>query len=112
MSRDQDPSGKQQTVDELQTELGAALRRERIAQRLEQADVAKRAGVGRAGVSRIENGHGGTIATLLAVVRALSREDWLKTLAPHVAVSPMDLIRRERKTPQRVRRPKPETENT
>ena len=110
MSRDQDPSGKQQTVDELQAELGAALRRERISQRLEQADVAKRAGVGRAGVSRIENGHGGTIATLLAVVRALGREDWLNTLAPNVTVSPMDLIRRTRKTPQRVRRAKAETE--
>ncbi len=88
------------------------MRRERILQRLEQADVARRAGVGRAGVSRIENGHGGTIATLLAVVRALGREDWLNTLAPKVDVSPMDLIRRARKTPQRVRRPKADTENT
>lgn len=96
----------------MQTELGAALRRERIVQRLEQKDLAARAGVARAGVSRIENGRGGTIGTLLAIVRALGREDWLATLAPQVDVSPMDLIRRARKTPQRVRNPKTDSEGT
>lgn len=97
-------SKKQSTAAELQRELGLQLRRERIRQRLEQQEVAANAGVARSAVGRVENGGGGTVHTLVSIVRALGREDWLNALAPHVAVMPMDLITRTRKAPQRVRR--------
>lgn len=111
MTRNRDFGSKQDTVAELQAELGAQLRRERISQRLEQQALAARAGVARAAVSRVENGQGGTIGTLLAIVRALGRDDWLAGFAPLVAVAPMDLITRARGAPQRVRRTKHEAGN-
>jgi transcriptional regulator with XRE-family HTH domain len=106
MSRSEDVGAKQETVGELQVQLGAALRRERIQQRLDQQALAGHAGVTRAAISRIENGHGGTVATMLAIVRALGRQDWLASLAPQVTVSPMDLISRSRQMPTRVRQSK------
>lgn len=107
----QDIGSAPQTVRELQAQLGAALRRERVRQRLEQQDLAARAGVARAAVSRVENGHGGNIGTVLAMVRALGCEEWLASLAPQAAVSPTDLGRRTRQTPTRVRRSKTEIGN-
>lgn len=106
MSRNHDVGAKQETVAELQAELGAALRRERVQQRLDQEALALHAGLTRAAVSRIENGNGGTVATMLAMVRALGRQDWLASLAPHMEVTPMDLISRSRRPPSRVRKTK------
>ena len=97
-------SKKQSTAAELQRELGLQLRRERIRQRLEQQEVAANAGVARSAVGRVENGGGGTVHTLVSIVRALGREDWLNALAPQVSVMPMDSITRARKAPLRVRR--------
>ena len=45
MSRSEDVGAKQETVGELQAELGAALRRERIQQRLDQQALAGHAGL-------------------------------------------------------------------
>jgi transcriptional regulator with XRE-family HTH domain len=112
MSRNQDPAARQPTVDELRATLGAAVRRARVRQQIEQSDLAARAGVARGAVSRIENGQGGTINTLVGVVRALGRDDWLAALSPEVTVSPMDMIRRSKAPPQRVRRSRTEGEGT
>jgi transcriptional regulator with XRE-family HTH domain len=104
MHRNEDVSVKQSTAQELQQLLGGQLRQERIRQRLEQQEVAAGAGVARSALSRVENGKGGTIHTLVSIARALGRTDWLSMLSPQVTVQPMDLIRRTRKAPQRVRR--------
>lgn len=106
MSRNEDIGAKQETIAELQAELGAALRRERIQQRLDQQALAAHAGVTRAAISRIENGNGGTVASMLAIVRALGKQAWLASLAPQVGVSPMDMISRKGSMPTRVRRSK------
>lgn len=106
MSLNKDASGKQSIVSELLSSLGDQLRQERVRQRLEQRDVAQRAGVARTAVSRVENGQGGTLGTFVAIVRALGKEDWIASLAPQVSVSPMDLITRRRTAPQRVRNPR------
>jgi transcriptional regulator with XRE-family HTH domain len=104
MHRNEDVSVKQSTAQELQQLLGGQLRQERIRQRLEQQEVAAGAGVARSALSRVENGKGGTIHTLVSIARALGRTDWLSMLSPQVTVQPMDLIRRTRNAPQRVRR--------
>ncbi len=104
MHRNEDVSAKQNTAQELKLLLGVQLRQERIRQRLEQQEVAAAAGVARSALSRVENGQGGTIHTLVSITRALGRTDWLSMLSPQVTVQPMDLIRRTRRAPQRVRR--------
>jgi transcriptional regulator with XRE-family HTH domain len=90
-------------VDELVGELGEQVRAERIRKRLGQTELATAAGVARNAVSRLENGRGATVHTLVAVLRALGRADWIKTLAPAVAVSPMELLRSQKPPRQRVR---------
>jgi hypothetical protein len=44
-------------------------------------------------LSSLERGKGSSLKTLVAVVRALGRDDWLQSLAPPVTVSPMQLLR-------------------
>lgn len=96
------------TVEELLSELGEHLRRERVGQRIEQADLALRAGIPRSALSRLENGQGATLRTFAAALRALGKADWIATLSPQVTVRPMELLARGRATPKRVRMRKDE----
>lgn len=100
----------QPSVTELMELLGEQLRRQRIRCRLNQQDLAARAGVARSAVSRLENGAGGNIQTLVAVVRALGKLDWLNGFAPHV-IDPMVLLRIQGSLGKRVRVRKDEDGN-
>jgi len=94
------------SVEDLERSLGTQLRAERVRQRLDQENLAKAAGVTRAVVSRLENGTGATVHSLLAIVRALGKTGWVESLKPAVAVRPMELIRSQRPPVQRVRKRK------
>jgi hypothetical protein len=65
--------------------------------------VAERAGVGRSAVQNLESGHG-TLETLVRVVRALGREDWLHALAGQTTVNPLHLVLRAAKKRLRASR--------
>lgn len=83
--------------------LGQHLRALRLRQGIDQQTLAARAGVALNAVKKLEYGKNGTVRSLLLVLRALGREDWLNGLAPQVSISPLELL--ERKAPrQRVRR--------
>jgi len=47
-------------------------------------------------VRNLEVGRGSTLRTLVRVVRALGRTDWLEALAPPVTVSPLALLSSKR----------------
>ena len=79
-------------TDQWLTRIATALRDLRLAQNLGQADLAQRAGVGRSAVQNLEAGHG-TLQTLVRVVRALGREDWLASLAATPTINPLHLVR-------------------
>ena len=81
------------TVQDLEGQLGAALRQLRLDRNLEQATLAERAGVGVRSLQRLELGHGSTTHTLISVLRALGREDWLKTVAPVATINPLTMPR-------------------
>lgn len=92
------------TVEESEVALGDQVRRVRIARNLDQARLAELADVSVGAVSNLERGKGSSLRTLIAVLRALGRTDWIETLAPAVAVSPMHLLRSKQSSPQaRVR---------
>ena len=57
-----------------------------------------------AALQRLEGGKGSTLATLIAVLRALGRETWLQQLAPPVSVSPMEALRARRRADERTRK--------
>lgn len=102
------------TVEEWESDLGDQIRRVRIGRDLDQAGLAALANVSIGAVSNLERGKGSSLRTLISVLRALGRTEWLESLAPAVAVSPMQLLRSKQRTPQRrVRaspRPRPASE--
>ena len=94
------------SAEELEKSLGEQLRAERVRQRMGQEDLAKAAGVTRSVVSRLENGTGATVHSLMAIIRALGRTGWVESLKPAVTVRPMELLRSQRPPAQRVRKRK------
>lgn len=84
------------TVEEWVAKVGRQIRAARVASDLDQAHLASLANLSVATLSNLERGRGSTVKTLVAVVRALERTDWLETLAPEVTVSPMQMLRAKR----------------
>ena len=80
------------STEESERALGQHIRGHRIAARLTQVELAERANVSLGTVKNLEQGVGSTISTLVKVLRALGRDDWLHTLAvPPKPFNPLDL---------------------
>jgi transcriptional regulator with XRE-family HTH domain len=92
------------TPDELEQLVGEQLRAARIARNLDQASLAALANISVGAVSSLEQGKGSSLKTLVSVVRALDRTDWLEALAPAVTVSPMQMLQAKHRVPGRRRR--------
>jgi transcriptional regulator with XRE-family HTH domain len=89
------------TVEEWEQSLGEQIRAARIAGDLDQARLAELANVSKGAVSNLERGRGSSLKTLVAIVRALDRTDWLESLAPPISVSPMQMLRTKHRVPDR-----------
>lgn len=81
------------TVEELEVELGENLKALRLSRNIDQRVLAERAGVSPRALQRLENGEGSSLNTLIKVIRALGREDWLSAIAPIATVNPMATTR-------------------
>jgi transcriptional regulator with XRE-family HTH domain len=100
--------------DESEKLLGGRIRSLRIGRRLTQAELAETANVSLGALKHLESGAGATVRTLVKVLRALGREDWLETLDPGAhAFNPLDLlsaherettVARPRRAPRRASR--------
>lgn len=89
------------TIEEWEVLVGEQIRDGRIASDLDQARLAALANVSVATLSNLERGKGSSLKTIVAVVRALGRTDWLEALAPPLIVSPIQMLRGKRKSPRR-----------
>jgi transcriptional regulator with XRE-family HTH domain len=85
--------GQSRTTEEWEAYLGQQIRNLRIRSDLDQAQLASRADISIGALKNLEGGKGSSLKTLIKVVQALDRPDWLEALAPLVAVSPMQLLR-------------------
>ena len=101
--------GNQRTIDEWQRHVGAQARAARLERGLDQARLAELSGLSTFAVSSLENGKGSSLASLIAVVRALDLTEWLDRLAPTSMVSPRLVFEsqgrariRRRATPRRT----------
>ena len=92
---------------EIEVLLGARLRELRLLKNLDQQSLAKRAGVSLNAVKHLESGQGARVSSLIKVLRALERIDWLETLAPTVSISPMQMLMRGSRERKRARRRSP-----
>ena len=98
------------TTEEWEAALGRQLRDLRLRQNIDQRQLAEQAGVALNVVKRLEAGMGSTLTSLVKVLRALGRIDWIGSLAPAVSISPLQMLKakpaRQRaskgKGPQRV----------
>ena len=96
---------KNLTVDEWEAVVGRQIRSARVASGFDQAKLAALSNVSLATLSNLERGKGSSLKTLVAVVRALGRSDWLENVAPVVTISPMQMLRAKgaAREPMRVR---------
>jgi transcriptional regulator with XRE-family HTH domain len=93
---------------ELEQKLGTRLRELRLLKNIDQKTLAARAGVSLNALKHLESGKGARVHSLVKVLRALERADWLETLAPTVSISPMQMLKHGRREPKRARRRKAE----
>ncbi|HEY1849343.1 MAG TPA: helix-turn-helix domain-containing protein [Opitutaceae bacterium] len=92
---------------ELQAELGERIRLLRIGRMLTQAEASSKAGISQRALAMLERGEGSTVETLLRSLSALDAAGGIDLLAPRPGVSPMGLLRGQRKEPRRFRHPAP-----
>ena len=81
---------------ELEGELGRQIRNLRLRENLRQQELADRAGIALNAVKNLENGKGATLHSLVKTLRILNRADWLRTLAPAVSISPVQMLSTKR----------------
>lgn len=87
-----------EAVDALERDLGARVRQARRAAGFTQQQLADRANISVGTVKNLESGAGSTITTLVRVLRALGREDWIGTLYVEKSTfNPLDLLSPARK---------------
>jgi transcriptional regulator with XRE-family HTH domain len=87
------------TTEEWEKVVGEQIRAARISNDLDQAALSELANVSIGALSNLERGRGSSLTTVVAVVRALGRTDWLESLAPQVTISPLQMLRSKQKSP-------------
>lgn len=81
------------TAEEWEVTLGRQLRDLRLRQNIDQRQLAEQAGVALNVVKNLEAGKGATVKSLVKVLRALGRVEWLDALAPAVSISPLQMLK-------------------
>jgi transcriptional regulator with XRE-family HTH domain len=93
------------TVGEWEIALGQQIRAIRLRLNFDQLTLADTAGISLTALKNLETGKGAAVKTLIKVLRALGRSEWLETLAPPVSISPLQMLK-SRKTRQRASSPR------
>lgn len=88
--------------EELTLAVGENIRALRLQKNLSQHSLAAQAGVSMTALRHLESGQGANLTTLIRIVRALDRQDWLQSLAPKVTINPLHMAA-SRATRQRAR---------
>jgi transcriptional regulator with XRE-family HTH domain len=76
-----------------QRDLGARLQAHRLNQNLSQAELAAATGLARKTITNLETGHGGTLLTLIAVLRGLNLLGQFEAFIPAPGPSPIQLVK-------------------
>lgn len=90
------------TTKEFEQELGASLKALRLLKNLDRQSLCERAGVSLSALRHLETGQGATLKTLIRVVRALDRQDWLFGIAPKISINPLHMLKNTTKPRQRA----------
>jgi len=94
MGMEKNPSVSAKTSEEWEREFGISIQRLRFARKMTQVELAKASNISRGALQNLESGKGATIRSMIAVVRALGKTDWLGAITPPAPkISPMELLR-------------------
>lgn len=85
-------------------EIGRRLARQRIESGLTQSALASQAGVGRSTVERLEAGHSTKMSSFIRILRVLGLLEQFLGIFPKPGLSPMALLKSQRKTRKRASR--------
>jgi transcriptional regulator with XRE-family HTH domain len=83
------------TTQEWAQKIGDQIRSLRLRKNIEQTSVANQSGVSLSALKNLESGKGASIKTLIKVLRALDRVEWLTTLVPPITISPLQMLARK-----------------
>jgi transcriptional regulator with XRE-family HTH domain len=89
-------------------DLGERLAKYRLSRNLRQSDIASKAGISRGVIARLEAGQGGTVDSLVRVMKALDIDDRIVNIIPDARISPLDT--RQTKPPRQRSRPQAESD--
>lgn len=93
------------STNNLEVELGQAVRRLRLHQDRTQRALANDANVSISTLKDLEKGHGSSVRTLILVMRALGQTAWIESLAPREpSISPMRMLRQRKEIAFRERK--------
>lgn len=87
----------------IEARLGRQLEQLRLSKNINQSALAAEAGVSRRTITRLENGEGISLDTLIRVMRALGVADRLASLLPDPATRPVERIQLGGRERQRAR---------
>lgn len=90
-------------IEQIEAELGQRFESIRLAHNINQTQLAERAGVSRRTITRLENGHGVSVDTLVRVMQAFGLAERLATLLPDADIRPIDRVRFKGKERRRAR---------
>lgn len=95
----------------LQAVIGQFIQETRLKQNKNQKQVADAAGINRSTLSQIENGGGGTVLSMLQILRVLNQLQFLDYFLIQPKVSPIQLAKLEQKKRKRARNSGPTDSN-
>lgn len=78
--------------EELALAVGEDIRSLRLQKNLTQPSLAAQAGVSMTALRNLESGEGANLFTLIRVIRALGKQEWLQALAPRVTINPLHML--------------------
>lgn len=90
--------------EELALSVGENIKTLRLQKNLTQQSLAEQAGVSMTALRHLESGQGANLFTLIRIVRALDKQEWLQALAPRVTINPLHMT--SSRTRQRARQKK------
>lgn len=86
----------------IRKDLGAQLRQMRINAQMNQQNLSERTGLSRSTITAIENGSGGTIESLVIILRELQKLNVLDAFATAAPISPLAVAKAKGRIPKRV----------
>jgi transcriptional regulator with XRE-family HTH domain len=80
------------TPQELELLLGENIKALRLQKNLDRKTLCRQADISENALRHLEAGQGTTIKTLVRVLRALDRQEWISSIAPTASINPLHMV--------------------